>query len=62
MEDLTEFKMPEMANYNVKCVTDNCENKNLKIEIFAPAENPFIICGGCSQEITDITPVKAPKK
>jgi hypothetical protein len=62
MEEVTEFKAPEMANYNVKCVTDSCENKDVKIEVASTVENPYVICGACGNQITDITAVKTPKK
>jgi hypothetical protein len=58
MEDI--FLTP-MAQYDVICHTENCENVEAKINISAAAENPYIICGVCSQVIQDITKVKEGK-
>jgi soluble P-type ATPase len=62
MEQPTEFKMAEIANYFVKCLTEECENKDIKIEVIADLNNPYVICGACGNQITDITAVKTPKK
>jgi hypothetical protein len=59
---MEEILFPAMAQYNVICHTEKCENAEAKINIAAGAENPYVICGVCEQQITDITAVKTPKK
>lgn len=46
----------QFAPYVVTCRVESCENGNIAIPIEAPAENPFFICGVCTQQITDVTP------
>lgn len=44
----------------VTCHTKGCENENIGIEFFDPADT--VICGPCGQEITDkveVTPEEA---
>lgn len=45
----------EMADYIVICEIDGCENCNISIEISASAVDPVIYCGGCSNQIINIT-------
>ena len=40
-------------NRNVTCHTQNCENSEITIPVIS-LENSIVICGVCSQEITDI--------
>lgn len=44
----------EFSDYVVTCHTDDCINNNLAIPIPAPTINPFFVCGGCTNQITDI--------
>jgi len=48
----------DLSNYVVICKTTNCENGDYKIEVSAPTENPFFICGVCSNQITNIQLIK----
>ena len=43
------------VEYRVTCHTSECENCDLTIQIEAPAENPYFMCGACMQQITDFT-------
>lgn len=44
------------SNYLVMCHTKGCDNAGFSIEIQAAAENPNVICGVCSQAITNLSP------
>ena len=48
---------PQIGTFLVICHTENCENKDIEITVqaYIPAT---VICGGCSIQITDITPVQ----
>jgi uncharacterized CHY-type Zn-finger protein len=46
--------MYEMKNYVVTCKDKTCENGGIKIPVQAAAENPTVICGVCTKEITEI--------
>lgn len=51
----------DVKDYEVVCKTKDCENGGIKIVVKASTVDPYIICGVCEQQITDITPVAAPK-
>jgi hypothetical protein len=51
MEDLV------FAKYDVTCHTVNCFNKDIKIEVEALSVDPFVRCGVCDQQITDVVEV-----
>lgn len=42
------------ASYVVTCETSGCGNEGVAIPITAPADNPYVVCGVCSQPITNI--------
>ena len=44
-----------MNKFNVVCHTDGCENKDIVILVDADGDEPTVICGVCSQPITDVT-------
>jgi hypothetical protein len=44
----------EFSEYNVTCHTVGCENAEITLLITAPTESPYIVCGVCSIEITDV--------
>jgi hypothetical protein len=44
----------EFSEYNVTCHTVGCENAEITILISAPTESPYIVCGVCGIEITDV--------
>ena len=48
---------PISISYDVICETDGCENQNIVITVLADPESPVIICGPCSQQIMNPTPV-----
>jgi glutamine amidotransferase PdxT len=54
MERQVDFK-----EYFVTCLVNNCENKEVKIQVKATAIDPLVICGPCSTPITKIVPVTA---
>ena len=58
---MDEIFLIPMAKYDVTCRTNDCENQNILIRVGGDAENPYIICGVCSQIIKDITKVKEGK-
>jgi len=41
----------QFQNYIVTCETSGCENAMITIEIPAPIENPYFICGVCNNQI-----------
>jgi hypothetical protein len=43
------------AKYEVVCRTENCANSNIALIVDALQDNPFVICGVCSIQITDIS-------
>ena len=40
-------------DYAVTCETVGCANGLITIPVQAPQENPYFICGVCSQQITN---------
>lgn len=54
---MDNFILPEMAEFNVTCHTTGCENSEIVILINAVADSPYIICGPCGNQITDIVNV-----
>jgi hypothetical protein len=52
---MTEFNYPEIAEYKVICATENCENFGIEILIMANAENPYVICGPCENQIENVS-------
>lgn len=48
--------------FNVACHTEGCENAEIVIEIPSYDEVPIVICGACSNSITDVKPKPTPKK
>lgn len=53
-----DFTIPlePQAEYDVTCMTEDCENGGLVIRVTAAAESPAIVCGPCGQRITSIVP------
>jgi len=49
---MDEIQETENQIVVVTCSTDGCENKNAKIQLTVPKENPDIYCGVCSVNIT----------
>lgn len=49
--------MPAMAEFDVTCNTLNCENIDITIRVNAVADNPFVICGPCGNQIQDVVAV-----
>jgi len=47
----------EFSEYNVTCHTVGCENADITLLISAPTNDPYIICGVCGIEITDVVEV-----
>lgn len=47
----------EMAEYIVICEIEVCENFEIAIEISASAVEPVVYCGGCANQITNITEI-----
>jgi hypothetical protein len=47
----------ELAQFNVTCHTEGCENTEITIEVSAVAEAPHVICGPCGIQIEDVVPV-----
>jgi hypothetical protein len=44
----------EFSEYNVTCHTVGCENAEITLLITAPTVEPYIVCGVCGIEITDV--------
>ena len=44
----------EFSEYEVTCHTVGCENAEITLLITAPTESPYIVCGVCGIEITDV--------
>ena len=49
----------DLKEYFVTCLMNNCENKDVQIQVKAVAKDPLVICGPCSTPITKIVPVTA---
>jgi len=50
-----------MTRHIIKCTTAGCPAEELESEIDEPAQ--LIICAGCGEQITDVTPpVPAPEE
>jgi hypothetical protein len=43
-----------ILQFDVTCHTEGCENAELSIEIPSYDQQPTVICGACSQQITDV--------
>ena len=51
--------MSSFDSYAVTCLTEDCSNAGIEIEIHTPRdEPPFVICGVCTNQITDIKPIQ----
>jgi hypothetical protein len=48
--------MDELTTFTVTCHTAGCGNGEQPIEVLAPGTDPLVICGVCSEPITDVTP------
>ena len=48
----------EMQNFEVTCRVTGCVNEDSTIPIIATATNPFIVCGPCGVQITDIVKIE----
>lgn len=46
-----------LAQFNVTCQTEGCENADITIEVSAVADNPYVVCGPCGVQIEDVIPV-----
>jgi hypothetical protein len=44
----------EFSEYNVTCHTEGCQNAEITLLITAPTVEPYILCGVCGIEITDV--------
>jgi hypothetical protein len=44
-----------MKNYSLTCNTDNCENKDIPINLATDAE--MFMCGPCGQEIASVVEI-----
>ena len=44
-----------MKNYSLTCNTENCENKDISIELATDAEQ--FICGPCGQPIASVVEI-----
>lgn len=54
---MDEIIFSEMSQYDVTCHTDECENSEYTIRLSAAKNNPYVICGACSQIIQDVVEV-----
>lgn len=45
-----------MLEFTVTCHTEKCDNAEISIVIESEDTEPIVICGVCSQAITDIVP------
>ena len=54
---MDNFIIPEMAEFNVACHTNDCENKDITVLVNSVKDNPIIICGPCGIQIEDVIPV-----
>ena len=41
-------------SYIVTCATENCGNAGFQIQVVASKTNPYVICGVCGLQITDL--------
>lgn len=51
-----------MLEFIVVCHTDGCGNAEAIIDVLCEDAEPIVICGVCSNTITDVKPKPAPKK
>lgn len=49
-----------MAAYVVTCETEGCGNQGIAIPINAAVDDPYVVCGVCSNQITNIESEPAP--
>lgn len=47
-----------MNKFEVVCEKDGCDNNGINIEILNPDEHPYVICGVCGNNITNIKFIK----
>jgi hypothetical protein len=45
----------KLVQYIATCTTGDCENAGISIEVSATENDPYVICGPCSTQITDLT-------
>jgi hypothetical protein len=46
----------KLVQYIATCTTENCENAGIDIEVLGTENDPFVICGPCSTQITELVP------
>lgn len=51
MDDVT------FAEFDVTCHSADCENSEIIIRVNAVADNPYVVCGPCGNQIEDVVPV-----
>lgn len=47
----------EFTEFNVTCHSAGCENADITIRVNAVADNPYVVCGPCGNQIEDVAPV-----
>lgn len=52
---MNEETDPELLERTVTCHTDGCVNEGIPVTFTCL---PLVICGGCGNQITDITPAE----
>lgn len=45
---------PALIQYTVTCHTEGCDNEDVPITLKAAKTDPFIQCGPCGVQITDL--------
>ena len=47
----------ETAQFDVTCHTNGCGNQDIVLRVIASKTDPFVVCGACETQVTDVTPI-----
>jgi hypothetical protein len=50
--------MDKLIKFKVTCRVDDCGNGNITIPVLCVDETPNVVCGVCSETITDVQAIK----
>jgi len=53
-----DIPLDDMQDYNVACHTSGCKNEDIMLRVPATVVDPFIVCGPCGVQITDIVKIE----
>jgi len=55
---MDEDQEQPLSTYRVTCRTPDCHNEGATITVPGDPIEPYVVCGPCGQQITDVQPVE----